>query len=70
MELSEFASCCQALEEGDEITLENSLSGETGRLLFCRLDLCEVVVNGHRESWPAETCQEIGETSESPHENI
>lgn len=70
MERSEFARCCNALEEGDEITLENSQSGEAGRLLFCRSDQFEVVVNGHRESWPAETCQEIGESSESPHQNL
>lgn len=70
MEQFEFVRCCQATEEGDEITLENSESGITGRLLFCSLDTFEVVVNGHRESWPAETCEEIGATSESPHANL
>lgn len=70
MEKNEFARCCQAMEEGEEITLENEETKATGRLLFCTLDSFEVVVNGHRESWPSETCEEVGATSESPHSNL
>lgn len=70
MEPFEFERCCQALEEGDEITLENLESGDTGRLLYCSFDRFEVMVNGHRESWPVGTCEEIGTTSESPHHNL
>lgn len=70
MQYPEFIRCCQAVEEGDEVTLGNVESGSTGRLLFCSIDRFEVMVNGRRESWPVESSEEIEIISESPHANL
>lgn len=70
MERDDYVRCCRAMEEGEEVLLENVEEGSAGRLLFCSPDGFEVVVDGHREHWPSERCEEIGATSESPHENL
>ena len=70
MEREEFEKCCQAIEEGVEIFLENSDSRRSGKVLFCTRDQFRVQVEGERESWSAGSCREIGSSSESPHSNL
>ncbi len=70
MEFTEYVKCCQSIEEGDEIYLQDLGSHRTGRLLFCSADQFQVESHGKRESWTPERCEEIGSSSESPHGNI
>lgn len=70
MERKDFEKCCQAIEEGELIFVEDLSSHRSGRLLYCNADGFQVEVNGKRESWPAATCEERGSSSESPHKNI
>jgi hypothetical protein len=70
MEPNEYVKCCQAIEEGDEILLEEVGSHRTGRLLYCSGDQFQVESEGKREVWAPERTEEIGSSSESPHGNI
>lgn len=70
MEPKDFEKCCQAIEEGELIFVENVTSHQSGRLLYCNTEEFQVEVNGKREIWPATACEELGTSSESPHENL
>ncbi len=70
MEQKEYIECCQSIEEGDEVYLEETGTHKTGRLLYCSGDQFQVETEGKRETWAPERCEEIGSSSESPHENI
>ena len=70
MERKEFEKCCQAIEEGVEIFLENSENHRSGKVLYCTRDQFLVRVEDGRETWPAGSCEEISSSSESPHSNL
>ncbi len=66
MERCEFEKCCQAVEEGVQINLENTSSHIFGKVIFCRNDEFEVEVNGERQRWLADNCEELSSSSEGP----
>jgi hypothetical protein len=70
MKRKEFEKCCQAIEEGELIFIENMATRQSGRLLYCHSNEFRVNVGGKREAWPAAACEEAGGSSESPHKNI
>ncbi|MBE0598609.1 MAG: hypothetical protein IH614_15205 [Desulfuromonadales bacterium] len=70
MERPDFEKCCQALEEGEEIVVQNLGQQQSAKVLFCRGDLFEVRVEGKRQSWQPEMCEEVAGSSESPHRNL
>jgi hypothetical protein len=70
MEPKEIEKCCQAIEEGELIFVENVSSHQSGRLLYCDADGFQVEVEGKRQTWPAASCEEVGTSSESPHGNV
>jgi hypothetical protein len=70
MRREEFQKCCQAVEEGDEIILENTASHERGKILYCTGDEFQVKVEDKREAWVPENCEESISSSESPHKNL
>ncbi len=70
MERKEFEKCCQAIEDGVEVYLENTSSHETGRVLFCTPDQFRVEVAGKRQAWQPENCEESSSSTESPHGNL
>ncbi len=66
----ELEKCCLAVEEGTEILVENTIRRQNGRVIYCSGEVLGVEVQGHRETWPAEVCEEVQSSSESPHRNI
>ncbi len=70
MESNDFTKCCQAVEEGAEIYVENLGTHERGRIVFCTGTEFDVRVGGKRQHWGPEGCEEVSSCSESPHKNI
>ena len=70
MRREEFQKCCQAVEEGEEIFLENTASHERGKILYCTGDEFQVNVEDKRATWAPESCEESFSSSESPHKNL
>jgi hypothetical protein len=56
LERSEFDKCCKALDDGREIHLENVVTRSRGKLLFCTADRFHVEVDGSRDSWLPQIC--------------
>jgi hypothetical protein len=59
MERREFEKCCKALEEGREIHLENVVTRNRGKLLFCTSDRFHVEVEDGRASWLPQICEKV-----------
>lgn len=70
MRREEFRKCCQAVEEGEEIILENIVSHERGTILYCTGEEFQVKIEDKRAVWAPESCEEAFSSSESPHENL
>lgn len=70
MERKEFEKCCQALEEGEEIYLENMTTHETAKALYCSGDEFQVKVDDKRKTWSPQSCEELSSSSESPNYTI
>lgn len=69
MRREEYQKCCQAIEEGEEIFVENILSHEQGKILYCSGDEFQVKVKDKRSTWTPAICEETFSSSESPHKN-
>jgi hypothetical protein len=59
MKANEFDQLCQAIESGEEKFVENVGSHEKGKVLFCSGNRLEVEVNGKRETWALDSCQNV-----------
>ena len=64
----EFTRCCQAIEEGEEIYLEETGTHQRGKILFCSDDEFGVLVEDEMAIWPPGACEEVGSSSEAPGE--
>lgn len=70
MERAEFKKVCQAIEEGEEIYLEQTATHQRARVLYCTGDEFQVRVTGKRDLWAPGGCEEVASSSESPHRNL
>lgn len=68
MRREEFTRCCQAIEEGEEIYIEETDTHQRGRILFCSDDEFGVLVEDEMAIWPPGACEEVGSSSEAPGE--
>lgn len=53
----EFEKCCQNIEKGSEIYMQNVVNHETGKVLFCTSNRFHVDMNGKRDSWLPQICE-------------